>query len=200
MRNQNIIAIETKLGFLQVLLYRNVLTGKLRNRFFPLETTPDLLSLVIKELHKVKQTKVVQEVIQYYSNLEPKTFLEKLEMDKRESELKKEISLLEKEAKKEYVDLSIYFHNSFNNPYIVLNRIVVIEKERNKGLGTKYIKKAIDLSKKYNIDIVIDANSSYGNTVRFLRNYYKNLGFKNNNKIGIKHEFIYSDEENNDTF
>ena len=76
----------------------------------------------------------------------------------------------------------IDFFISEKNNTIILNKIIIPEELRNQNLGTSFVNDLIYYSKSVKKPIYLTPTGDYGGKVTKLREFYKNLGFKNRPK------------------
>ncbi len=171
---------------MEIYIFENVLKGRIYNSGVYLENEPKLLEQALDFLKSLKPTKTINNIINYYTQLDNKF---------NTADLKKEIIQLEKSALKDNVELSLNVEDYGAYPYLILDSIVVNEHMRNQGLGTKYMKKLTKLSDKYKIYLVLNVSDCFGSNLTKLRWFYRNFGFKNNTTIGIPYEMIYGKKE-----
>ena len=78
---------------------------------------------------------------------------------------------------------------------IVLNVVLVPFKKRRKGLGTKFMKKLIELANKEKKDIYLNASDMYAEDedmkVQDLVKWYKSLGFEETKNFKLNKEMVY---------
>ena len=79
--------------------------------------------------------------------------------------------------------------------YMYLQIFVVPKDLRNNGLGTRYMKRLIDLSKKEGVDIFLTPDASYqpknGMNLGQITDWYKSLGFKKKDKTDLRNQATY---------
>jgi GNAT superfamily N-acetyltransferase len=92
--------------------------------------------------------------------------------------------LLEEELQDKYpVDLSL----SFTRSTIILSRIFIEKKDRNKGIGTKVMNEICDFADENRVNIALSPSSDFGGSKSRLIPFYKSFGFVNNKG---SHRFI----------
>lgn len=63
---------------------------------------------------------------------------------------------------------------------VTLDKIVVPDDERNKGIGTEFMKRLISIADKYGFILALTPSSDFGGSKSRLVKFYKSLGFVEN--------------------
>jgi GNAT superfamily N-acetyltransferase len=96
---------------------------------------------------------------------------------------------------KEFPKSETIFNIDEKKDKLILNIVLVPFKQRNKGKGTKFMKRLIDLAKEKGKDIILYASDAYAEDtdmkVDDLVKWYKKLGFKPTSNFKLNKEMIY---------
>lgn len=174
-------------GNLRLFVLDNDLFASHRNRSCPILREPAFLSPALEFLQKQKRTKLNKQLIDFYTEYKEVP---------ANPQLQAELKQLEQEAReKDEVELILFAAESARIPHVVFHRIIVPSEKRHQGIGTFYIQKVMQICDRYAHPLVLDPSNAFGSSVTKLRKFYKKLGFKNNNQIGLPLELVYKGEK-----
>ncbi len=81
------------------------------------------------------------------------------------------------------------------NPWVELMIVVVPYKDRNSGIGNKFMKRLIELSKEAGVDIFLTPDDSYAEKENMSKSqlikWYKKLGFEKKRKDDFRSQNTY---------
>lgn len=90
--------------------------------------------------------------------------------------------------KKEFSKVDYFV--SDNKSYYELNKIIVPKSERNKGIGSRFMKKLIAISEKTNKPITLTPGREFGGSITKLNEFYKRFGFVKNKDLAKSGKLI----------
>lgn len=99
---------------------------------------------------------------------------------------------IERELRKEFPH--VIFNSNEDESKFELNVIVVPFKERNKGIGTEFMKRFVQLGKKFKKNLHLTPDDTYSEKGEMnkqqLTKWYESFGFKKHEVNGFTHSII----------
>jgi GNAT superfamily N-acetyltransferase len=80
--------------------------------------------------------------------------------------------------KRKWFDVSLVLFLVEGKPLLVMDKIVVDEPSRNKGMGTAIMYEITSIADSFSLDIALTPNSGYGGDYERLKVFYKRFDFK----------------------
>ena len=99
---------------------------------------------------------------------------------------------IQRELKNEFPN--VIFNSNEDESKFELNVVLVPFKDRNKGMGTKFMKRLVQLGKKNNKNLYLTPDDAYSEEGEMnkqqLTDWYESFGFKKHKENGYTHAII----------